>query len=39
MTPAYWRSRTGSERLAEAIGRRYFLRGASARAEKVMGLG
>ena len=27
------------ERLAEAIGRRYFLRGASARAEKVMGLG
>ncbi len=27
------------ERLAEAIGRRYFLRGASMRAEKVMGLG
>jgi len=27
------------ERLAEAIGRRYFLRGASVRAEKVMGLG
>jgi hypothetical protein len=27
------------ERLAEAIGRRYFLRGATVRAEKVMGLG